>query len=262
MPLNLPSPIVRFVDGAALVADKIGESPCSVSSFRRGNDRFFLKWSPSRLAATTYGVLREASVLDWLSGRLAVPEVVMTAEDETGQFMVTRALPGEPLFRRIDDGLPVRELFQEALRLVAAVPANGCPFDSTIPVRLEELAYLIDEDLIADDYDLCQWPDSGPAPMDPPGLLRHLQATRPAETPLFSHGDLCDSNIFLDDRDRLAFIDLGRGGLADPWLDIAFVYRNLREEVSEAEAELFLSSLDRPDDPARRLYFEQLDELF
>jgi kanamycin kinase len=35
-----------------------------------GNELYFLKTSPAIYANTTYSVLREASVLQWLSGKL------------------------------------------------------------------------------------------------------------------------------------------------------------------------------------------------
>ena len=73
---------------------------------------------------------------------------------------------------------------------------------------------------------------------------------------------ICDANVFVDAHDQLHFIDLGRGGIADRWLDIAFVHRNLRDGVSHNAAQEFLKELGEPDDPEKREFFEQLDELF
>ena len=66
------------------VADEVGESPCDVYRFTRGNDRYFLKISSAVLAPTTYSVVREAQVLQWLSGRLNVPEVVQAGANGGG----------------------------------------------------------------------------------------------------------------------------------------------------------------------------------
>ncbi|MBB6210467.1 kanamycin kinase [Novispirillum itersonii] len=201
-------------------------------------------------------------MLRWLAGRLSVPEVVATAETDHGAFMITRALPGDPLFTRIDAGKPVEGLFLEALRLVQAVPVAECPFDAGVFPRLTELDYLLAQGLAAEDIDLSPWPGL----TGPEDLRAHLHATRPAEDsgedPVFSHGDLGDSNILIDSRETLHFIDLGRGGRADRWLDIAFLCRNLREEVSAEAEQAFLRQLGRPDAPDRRRFFEQLDELF
>ena|GEM_PF-6923366 len=47
MTIQLPRTIEQFIGGATLRADEIGESPCDVYSFKRGNDRFFLKICPA-----------------------------------------------------------------------------------------------------------------------------------------------------------------------------------------------------------------------
>ncbi|MDR0218928.1 MAG: aminoglycoside 3'-phosphotransferase [Enterobacteriaceae bacterium] len=265
---KLPQHIDYFINGAVLVADEIGESPCSVYHFLRGNERFFLKYSPAVYAGTTYSVMREASVLNWLVDRLNVPEVVSVAESPAGEFMITRGVPGEPLSTWINSSWinsteinvqqPVLARFQQALHQVQAVSIADCPFDSGANMRLRELEYLLRNGLYDEQYDFTPWPGI----TTPQGLLTHLYATLPDEERVFSHGDLGDSNIFVDAHGELYFIDLGRGGVADRWLDIAFVHRNLREEVSVAAATALLDTLGDGDNPAKRVFFEQLDELF
>ncbi|MCB2255045.1 aminoglycoside 3'-phosphotransferase [Pseudomonas chlororaphis] len=258
IPCKLPSAIARFIGSNSLVADEVGESPADVYGFTRGNDRFFLKTCTALYAPTTYSVLREARVLQWLDGRLKVPEVAVVAESEAGEFMITRSVPGVPLQAHGGSQGSMVALLREALRQLQAVAIADCPFDSGVAVRLDELQYLIAHDLCADDVDLEQWPDLP----TPEKLLAHLQTTRPIEDKVFSHGDLCDSNVFVDAHDQLHFIDLGRGGIADRWLDIAFAHRNLREDVSPVAAAQLLQALGEPDASAKRLFFEQLDELF
>lgn len=254
----MPASITRFIADSVLQPDEIGESPCEVHSFWRGNELYFLKTSPAIYAGTTYSVLREASVLQWLAGKLKVPEVALTTQDDEREYMITRAVPGVPLAELIGGKRPVLELFHEALRQVQAVPIAACPLDSGVTVRLRELEFLLNQGLIDEGYDLDAWPDLN-TPLD---LLARLHATVPQEDLVFSHGDLGDSNIFVNDNDELYFIDLGRGGKADRWLDIAFIHRNLREDVSARSAATFLHQLNTPDQPAKRTFFEQLDELF
>ncbi|MBD2814796.1 aminoglycoside 3'-phosphotransferase [Xenorhabdus sp. Flor] len=255
---KLPQNIDYFIGNSTLIPDEIGESPGSVYSFIRGNDRFFLKYSPVVYANTTYSVMREVSVLNWLNGRLNVPEVACVAENSEGEFMITRCIPGEPLYTRINAQQPVLELFREAVYQMQSVSIIDCPFDSGVNFRLQELEYLLNNDLCAEEYDLGQWPGIE----TPQDLLVHLRATLPSEERVFSHGDLCDCNIFVDAHDELYFLDLGRSGIADRWLDIAFVHRNLREEVSISAATEFLDTLGGLDNSAKRVFFEQLDELF
>src|SRR4029453_1260704 len=109
--------------------------PCHVHSFSRGNDLFFLKISPVIYASTTYSVMREARVLNWLSGRLNVPEVVLTEESAAGEYMITRCVPGEPLSHRIGAQQPVLDLFLEALSQLQTMPVGDCPFDASASFR-------------------------------------------------------------------------------------------------------------------------------
>lgn len=253
-----PPAIAGFIGNAALRRDKIGESPCQVHSFKRGKELFYLKASPAVYAPTTYSVRREAAILGWLSGRLNVPEVVLAASSDTHEYMITRAVPGVPLSARVNAGQPVPELFLEALRQVQSVPAAGCPFEAGAHFRLRELDYLLGKGLIDEDYDLAPWPGLA----TPQDLVARLRSTIPQEDLVFAHGDLGDSNVFVDQHDQLHFIDFGRGGLADRWMDIAFAHRNLREDVSDEAAGHLLLGLGLPDAPAKRAFFEQLDELF
>lgn len=257
---KFPAVITRFIGNSTLIPDEVGESPCPVYSFTRGNNRFYLKMSASIYAPTTFSVLREARVLEWVSKYLNVPDLVLIAQNIESEFMITRQVPGEPLYQRIDTQQPVVSLFQEALRQLSAVPMDDCPFDAGAAFRLRELAYLISNDLCAEEYDLNQWPGLGLHTTQ--DLLAHLQATIPTEELTFAHGDLGDSNIFVNGNDELYFIDLGRAGLADRWMDVAFIHRNLREEVSAGVAADFLHTLGEADEPAKRAFFEQLDELF
>nr|WP_313372338.1 APH(3') family aminoglycoside O-phosphotransferase [Brucella intermedia] len=259
MTLEFPQSVTQFIGDAELIDDEIGMSPCRVQSFLRHGERFYLKSSSAIYAPTTYSVTREARVLDWLAGHLNVPEVVLLAGSSNGdEFMITRAVRGAPLSAWVEAGKPVLDLFIEAVRQLQAVSVDHCPFDASAGVRLQELEYLIRSGIVADDADLSQWPGLS----SPEDLLARLQSNIPQEEWLFSHGDLCDSNLFVDAHENLHFIDLGRGGLADRWLDIAFVHRNLQEEISDAVAAQFLDALGEPDAPHKREFFVELDELF
>lgn len=264
---QLPAEVRRFVGGSPLWRDPVGESPCRVYRFDKGGAGFFLKLCPKPYVATTYSALREARVLDWLAGasRLRVPELVLAVGAAEGECLITRELPGRPLSALMGSQPAAAEaVLAEALRQLQAVPLRDCPFDSGLDMRLAELGLLIERGLCADDAELLGYPGL-PANAAPAAVLDHLARTRPAQEDwVFSHGDLCDANIFVDEREQLHFLDLGRGGRADRWLDIAFAVRALRDDLDEGEAaaQRLLQGLGRPDQAERRRYFELLDELF
>ena len=236
MPLQLPPAIADFIANAPLKRDTLGASPCGVHRFRKGSDVFFLESSAAVSTPTTYSVLREAAVLRWLSGKLKVPEVVMAADTDAAEYMITRTVPGR-LLSAPDSEEQAGLMLQEALRQVRAVPIGDCPFDTSVAVWLRELDYMLALalGLVEDDPDLELWPGLE----TPADVMQRLHATVPLEDLVFSQGNLNDSNVFLDETSDLYFIDLGRGGKADRWLDSAFVHRGLRKAISDRLDELF-----------------------
>lgn len=198
-------------------------------------------------------------MLDRLAGRLRVPEVVLAGGEAQYADLITRGVPGRPLSALIAEGLPVVEWFLAAVHDVQAVSIADCPFEATVPQRLRELEYLLAQGLCAEDAGLRAWPGLH-TPQEGP---RPLAATAPVAEPVFSHGDFGDSDIFVDvAREQVYYIDFGRGGIADRWLDIAFVCRNLREECTPTAAAQFLAAPPWADAADKRRYFELLDELF
>lgn len=257
-PVAWPAAVQRLIAGAELQRDTVGESPCSVWHFERASERFFVKHSPAAYSGSTFCVRREAELIAWLQPHLRVPELLLSQGDEQGHTMVVRAVPGRPLAEWLQQPERVIDAFAQALAELQAVPLADCPFDSRVALRLAELERLLARGHVAGDAQVDAWPGVA----SPAQLLAELQRRRPAEDLVFSHGDLGDSNLFVDAQGRLAYIDLGRGGRADRWLDIAFACRNLREELGAAAVERLLARLPLPDEPDKRRYFEALDELF
>lgn len=110
------------------------------------------------LVTTTYSVKREAQALQWLRGRIGVPELVAVADNGYGEAMITRAVPGKPLSVRIEAGQPVSHLFVEALRQLQGLLTKDCPLHAGAAFRLKELEYLVSKGLHEQDYELEQWP--------------------------------------------------------------------------------------------------------
>lgn len=151
-------------------------------------------------------------------------------------------------------------IYKETLNQLNAVAIIDCPFISSIDHRLKESKFFIDNQLLdeidQDDFEAELWGDHKTYI----SLWNELNETRVEERLVFSHGDITDSNIFIDKSGEIYFLDLGRAGLADEFVDISFVERCLREDVSEETAKIFLKHL-KNDMPDKRNYFLKLDEL-
>ena len=106
---------------------------------------------------------------------------------------------------------------------------------------------------------------------DPEQLLDWLENNRPDYEPVFSHGDLCLPNVFIEGGRISGFIDLGDAGIGDKWRDLALCWRSLKwnsegayggKVYPEVRQELFFEALGIAPDPEKLRYYTLLDELF
>jgi aminoglycoside phosphotransferase len=83
-------------------------------------------------AATLTG---ERDRIAWLSGRLPVPEVVGFAHAYGDDWLLTREVPGVPLYHPSLGWEPIRvaRRFGEILREIHSTDSSGCPFGEALP---------------------------------------------------------------------------------------------------------------------------------
>lgn len=258
---KFPESIQKFIGQNKLHKNKVGQSPADVYSFSKNGDTFFLKISEIIYASTTYSVLREAKVLDWINGKLNVPELVLMDSNIHYEFMISKAIQAKPIAALTQyDDQQILEIYQQALQQLQSIDITNCPFHSDIKTRIHETEFLLKHELIDDidwdEVDIDIWDEF----KSYSELLENLKQTRFIEDLVFSHGDITDTNIFLDDNSQIYFLDLGRAGIADRFVDIAFIERSLREDCSEQIAQTFLNKLPQ-DDIFKRDYFLKLDEI-
>lgn len=163
----------------------------------RGGDRYF-KWQPRNPELT---LAAEADRLAWAVSWTPVPEVLELGGDETAEWMVTRALPGENAVspRWVVRAAEAAFAVGRGLRaLHDALPVAACPFDWSVASRVEKARArgLV----VAAEF------DNGPA----------------VDQQVVCHGDACCPNTLLDDIGRWsAHVDLGSLGVGDRWADLA-----------------------------------------
>lgn len=141
---------------------------------------------------------------------------------------------------------------------MATIDISTCPFNCAINFRLSELDYLLGNKLAAE----ADFYEGNTPFLTPEDLVSYLKSNSPGEELVFSHGDLCDSNMVILDNHVYSFIDWGRGGRADKWLDIAFSVRNIQEDLGRKYVDLFFTLLGIEPDWNKIKYFIWLDELF
>lgn len=262
--LRLSKQLSEMTRNYRFVKDTEGMSPALVYKLIGRNENLFLKISDRRFHGTTYDVEREKDMMLWLSGKLPVPEVLHFEQYENTNYLLMRELGGDvgyAYYEKQRDPKKMIRIYSEGIKLFQSIRVLDCPFVSDIDYRLNELDYLLRNNLA--DIDVRNWEDDTPF-RDPNELVAFLKTHKPSEELVFSHGDFGDSNLFIVNDQVSGFIDLGRSGKADKWYDIAFCVRSIQHDIgnNKEHLDLFFDLLDIEPDWEKIRYYILLDELF
>lgn len=261
--MNLPNKIQDIINRKNYVRDDVGKSGAGVYLY----EDMVLKIQKIDAEAEN-----EASMLQWLSGKLPIPSIIEHICDNGYSYILMNKCAGkmacDPYFMKRPKQQV--ELLAEALHSLWSVDITDCPCKWPLKRRLE----LAEDNIIHNRVDVDDVePDTfGPRGFrDPEALLHWLKENQPEEKEILCHGDFCLPNIFLSDSDLTGIIDLGKAGVADPWLDISLCYRSLDHNYGGVyhgrsyagfEPQMLFEALGIRPDPERIRYYILLDELF
>jgi aminoglycoside phosphotransferase len=207
----------------------------------------------------------ERERLAWLRERLPVPVVTGWAQDDAGAWLLLGALQGAMAHETAGEIPALVRALGEGLRRVHALPSANCPFDMRLGARLTRAALNIEAGLVDEENVRAA---NGVAP---DALLRQLEAARPLEPSgdlVVVHGDYCLPNLLItlerSGAPRVSgYLDWGRAGISDRYLDLAIGARTLRHNLGPGWESLFFMSYGLPEPDRERLaWYETLDELY
>jgi kanamycin kinase len=167
-----------------------------------GSDHIYAKWAP---AHPDLDLAAEAERLRWAGPYVSVPEVISYERVESGEILVTRAIPGSNAVVdrwRAEPATAVRVLGSALRTFHESLPVAECPFSWTIESRTARTRRDGIPDRVA--------------------ALETLPPAPAVAELVVCHGDACAPNTVLGDDGTLAgFVDLSRLGVGDRWADIA-----------------------------------------
>jgi kanamycin kinase len=192
----------------------------------RLSDRF-VKWNPRR---SGIDLDRERLRLEWISTRHPAPRVLAAGEDDTAQWLVTAALPGESAV-----GNRWRARPEEAIRAIAA----GLRAMHAIPISAFPAA----------------WASEGWANRRP----TELGGAPPVDEPVLVHGDACAPNTLISEEGQwTGNVDFGDLTVGDRWADLAIASMSLDWNFGEGNQETFFDAYGIKADAARTRYYREL----
>ena len=261
---KIPTIIAEYIKGFDYKSDSIGMSGSTILLF----DRMVLK-----IEKVSRSSENEIKLIEWLDGKLPVPKIIERSTQDEYSFLLMSRLNGEMTcsdnnLRNMDATVKV---LANALKMLWEVDISDCPCSNNVPEKLMQAKYNIENNLVdMDDFNPETFTTEGFKDID--DLYNFLDKNRPTEDIVFSHGDFCLPNIFIENGKVSGFLDLGNAGTADRWQDIALCVRSLRYNYVDYAGydesdylkykELLFRELGIEPDEEKIRYYVLLDELF
>ncbi len=255
---DLPSSVAHKTIGYSWEKITIGESEASTFFLRGNKNNLYLKVQPNNAVENLH---HEKERLEWLQGKLPVPEVVLYDKDETNEYLLITAVTGVNASDK-SNGSNVSLMIKElslGLRVIHAVNIDDCPFNHKLDMKIEQARERVRKQLVdEEDFDDLR---RGQKAVN---LFEKLISQMPSSEDLvFTHGDYCLPNIIIHEGKVNGFIDWGRAGIADRYQDIALAVRSITRNFGKEYTEVFLEEYGLAQiDRTKIEYYQLLDEFF
>ncbi|MBX3313581.1 MAG: aminoglycoside 3'-phosphotransferase [Actinobacteria bacterium] len=211
----------------------------------------YVKWVP---AGSPFDLAAEAVRMRWAASFTPVPEVVEVGGDDSGSWLITRALPGETAVSARWTAEPARAVAAIGAGLRAfhdAVPVDGCPFVVDADARLATARARLDLPIEPRRFppELQTWRVA-----ELRAVLDDPPPTRPDDV-VVGHGDGCAPNTIVGDDGRcVGHVDLGALGVTDRWADLAVASWSLGWNYQGDWEQAFYDAYGIDPDPDRIRY--------
>lgn len=263
MRLYIPEQIKEKIENQTYNIDDIGMSASTVVTFENAVLKIEKQCEESD---------NEHRMMKWLEGRLPVPKAVCSMTENSINYLLMSKVRGKMLCDEhyMQHPNELVSLLVQGLKMLWSVDIKECPYKNTIDNKLRLAEYRVKNNLCSvDDVEEDTYGENGFE--NPEHLLQWLKENKPQEQLVFSHGDYCLPNIFVENGKIAGFIDLGRSGVADIYQDIALCYRSLihnfsgkydGKQYSDFKPEMLFEELEMEPDWDKIKYYCLLDELF
>lgn len=258
--LDYPRDLHKLVGDSVCLSEDSNRMGGSIRELRISQgSHFFLKQAQNQSSKSLHD---EYTRLIWLSGKLPVPEVVYSGNDESYTYLLLSALPGKPAHRAEPSEMKkTLETVATALRAIHAIDISHCPFVNTLSIELQEAKIALTDGTIAHERFIAN--NSGVSPSETLDHLRKGQSDFRETT--FTHGDFCLPNTIVGIDGRYGIVDWATCGVADPFRDFSAIDGSIRRNFGESYIEYFFDAygLKKSDLNLEKIdYYKTLDLFF
>lgn len=261
--IYIPKELKKIINDLPYKINYIGMSSSIIIEY----SEMILKITPNCEEA-----INEKNVMEYLNGKIKVPQIIFFKMANKYTYLLMSKVKGLMACddSYLNDPYNLSKILANVLKTMWEIDVNTCSIKRSLDEILDEakkrvkagyglkeddLPIVFNEDRFNNFDDLLEW----------------LRKNKPELDKVFTHGDLSLPNIFIEDGELSGLIDLGRGGIADRYQDIAICYRSLKHNYEgyygyikkePFDINYFLNELAIPLDYNKIKYYILLDELF
>lgn len=252
---ELSDKVKGFIENSNLKEISIGCSDSQVVEITKDEKKYFLKMSKEGLLTSEY------KKLDWLKGKLYVPNVELYDNYNGIEYLITTSVNGEMVcsdyyINNPELGLKV---IADSFKNIYSVNIDNCPFNVDIDYKLKLVENNVKNKLVTNN-------DLKDSTLEKfktvEELLKYLKDNRFNEEKCFSHGDTSLPNIFASKDKFEGFIDVGECGIADKWFDLAICEKSIIRNYGQEYVERFYEELNIVPDRNKINYYLYMMELY
>lgn len=255
---EIPMSIRKHIKNSLYEKDDLGMGESRVYLFK--DDHLVLK-----IIDDVNQAKHEIDAITWLNqNNHCVPRSVAHEMTQTKGYLLMTMMEGKMAIDSNlikDDPEGVIRALANGLKYLWRIPIDKCPLDMRINHKLD----IAKSRILNHKVDMSDWDEAiiKNRFTDLNALYQYLIANKKEEDLVFSHGDYCLPNVFIEDGEIKGFIDLGLAGVADRHVDIALCLRSIKFNFNtDRYNDLFISLLDIEVDFEKIDYYLLLDELF
>jgi aminoglycoside phosphotransferase len=256
--LILPENLFKITDGYTWRRITIGHSESKTYLLIGTSFNLYLK---IQSLTAIESLFNEKERLEWLQGKLPVPEVVYYIQDDSNEYLLITEIEGiNASDKSFEMMLP--QLMQQlayGLKTVHEIKIDNCPFNQRLENKIEEARQRVKNNLVdKEDFDQIRFGSKAEE------LFEELLLKKPtSEDLVFTHGDYCLPNIIINGGKVSGFIDWGRAGVADKYQDLALAIRSITYNFGKEQVRHFIEEYGVKDlDESKVFYYQLLDEFF
>lgn len=225
-------------------------TPVGLSEF--GSKLFFAGPYVLKTSSTIASAREEAERMNWLRGKIEVPEVVWFDDD----YVLMTRLRGVLLSE--DASLASPSAMKGVLSRLRKVSPDNCPFDSSNLALLARARRLVEEGLIQRGKLSSEYGGASPEEL----LARAERVLPKCDEQAVIHGRLTLESILWGNGEFGGLVDAGLAGVGDPYRDLTFAAMSLGRSTGVSDADAMTILFGGSDwDRARFEFHRMLSEI-